>query len=143
VPANGFQVADDNYLQIKGYAAESNTIPGGSVDLKVTVTPAQDFEVDVLRLGYYHGLGGRLLQHLGPFHGIHQQPCTTDPHTRKLSCDWKTSAKLHISDKWISGVYVAVLSSASKFQSLIPFWVVEESRHSDLLYLSSLNTYQA
>jgi hypothetical protein len=143
LPSAGFQVADDIGLQIKGYPAKSSTRPGGSVDLRVTVTPAQDFQVDVLRLGYYQGHGARLLRHLGPIHGIQQQPCATEPDTRMLSCDWKTSLKLHVSEDWLSGVYVAVLSSANGFQSLIPFWVVDDSRHSDLLFLSSLNTYQA
>ena len=143
LPAIGFQVADDINLQIKGYAANSSTNPGGSVDLRVTVTPAQDFQVDVLRLGYYQGHGARLLQHLGPIHGIQQQPCTTDPVTRMISCDWKNSLRLHIAQDWISGVYVAVLSSAGQYQSLVPFWVVDDKRHSDLLFLSSLNTYQA
>lgn len=143
LPADGFTVADDIGMQIKGYAGSASVRPGGSIDLKVTVTPAQDFDVDILRLGYYHGHGGRLLQHLGPIHGIEQQPCAFHHKTRKLACDWQTSLNLHIKKEWISGVYVAVLSSAGKFQSLIPFWVVEENYHSDLLYLSSLNTYQA
>jgi hypothetical protein len=38
---------------------------------------------------------------------------------------------------------VAVFSSAAKFQSLTPFWVVDDSSRSDLLYVSSINTYQA
>ena len=143
LPSAGFQVSDDITMQIKGYAANSSTTPGGTVGLRVTVTPAQDFEVDVLRLGYYQGHGARLLQHLGPIHGIQQKPCATDPATRMVSCDWKTSLKLHVSQDWLSGVYVAVLSNAGKFQSLIPFWVVEDKRHSDLLFLSALNTYQA
>jgi len=143
VPNAGFQVADDIGLQIKGFAGTASTRPGGQIDLKVTVTPAQDFQVDILRLGFYQGHGARLLEHLGPIHGIQQEPCTTEPVTRMLSCDWKTSVKLHVSEDWLSGVYVAVLSSADKFQSLIPFWVVDDIRHSDLLFLSSLNTYEA
>jgi hypothetical protein len=143
LPSAGFQVADDTNLQIKGFAAKSSTRPGGSVDLKVTVAPAQDFQVDVLRLGYYQGHGARLLRHLGPIHGIQQKPCTVDSTTNMVSCDWKTSVRLYISEEWVSGVYVAVLSSAGKFQSLLPFWVVGDDRHSDLLFLSSLNTYQA
>jgi len=45
---------------------------------------------------------------------------------------------------WVSGVYEAVFSSStSKFQSATPFWVTDTSRDSDVLFISSLNTYEA
>ena len=137
-----YQVADDVGMQIKGYTSNFSVRPGGSVDLKVTVSPAQDFQVDVLRLGYYQGYGGRLMSHVGTFHGIQQQPCTTAPITNMISCDWRTSLTLHVKKNWLSGVYVAVFTSAAGYQSLVPFWVVD-NRPADLLYLSSLNAYQA
>jgi len=70
LPWPGFQVADDVGLQIKGFAARVTTHPGGEVALKVTVTPAQDFTVDVLRLGFYGGLGARLMKHIDWTHGV-------------------------------------------------------------------------
>ncbi|MDP9024505.1 MAG: hypothetical protein M3N13_03900, partial [Candidatus Eremiobacteraeota bacterium] len=54
-----------------------------------------------------------------------------------------TSVSVQTSSTWISGVYVAVLTSANKYQSLVPFWIVEPGRQSDMLYISSLNTYEA
>ena len=143
LPWPGFRVADDIGLQIKGYAGAESAEPGGVIPLKVTVTPAQSFAVDVFRLGDYHGLGGRLVQHLGPFAGVQQPPCTMVTVTRMNVCAWSTSVALHIPNNWISGVYVAVLSSANKYQGIIPFWVVETKRPSDMLFISSLNTYEA
>lgn len=143
VPWTGFNKGDDIQLQIKGYAGSESVAPGGIVPLKVTVNPAQSYTVDVLRLGYYQGLGGRLMEHLGPFAGVPQPKCGIVHKTRMNVCAWNTSVALYIPQNWISGVYVAVLSNASKFQSLIPFWVVEEKRPSDMLYISSLNTYEA
>lgn len=89
-----YTVADDVGMQIKGYTSNFAVKPGDSVDLKVTVTPAQDFQVDVLRLGYYQGYGGRLMSHVGTFHGVQQQPCTTVPITNMISCNWQTSLRL-------------------------------------------------
>ncbi|MBV9103555.1 MAG: hypothetical protein JO060_08180, partial [Candidatus Eremiobacteraeota bacterium] len=111
--------------------------------LKITVNPAQRYAVDVFRLGHYQGLGGRLMEHLGPFDGRPQPVCGIVKVTRMNVCAWSTSVALHIPDSWLSGVYVAVLTNAQKYQSLIPFWVVEENRHSDMLYISSVNTYEA
>jgi hypothetical protein len=143
LPWPGFQVADDIGLQIKGFAASATTHPGGEVDLKVTVTPAQKFQVDILRLGYYGGHGARLMKHIDGIDGIQQRPCTADASTGLLSCGWKTAVEIRIPEHWLSGVYVAVVTSASNYQSLMPFWVVDRGRHSDLLFVSSLNTYQA
>ena len=143
LPWPGYTTSDDIGLQIKGYAGNESTEPGGWVALKVTTTPAQSFTVDVFRLGDYQGHGGRLVEHLGPFAGVQQPPCTIVHVTRMNVCSWSTSVPLHVRGDWISGVYVAVLTSASKFQSLIPFWVVEETRRSDMLFISSLNTYEA
>jgi N,N-dimethylformamidase beta subunit-like protein len=143
IPWNGYTITDDNHLQIKGYAGNENALPGGTVALKVTVTPAQSYTVDVFRLGHYQGLGGRHMEQLGPFSGVQQPPCGLESSFLMNVCTWSTSVLLQIPQNWISGVYVAVLSSASGYQSLIPFWVVEPNRRSEMLYLSSLNTYEA
>lgn len=143
LPWPGYTVSDDIHLQIKGYTGAESAPPSGTVPLKVTVAPAESYTVDVFRLGYYQGLGGRLMEHLGPFAGSPQPACGLVQNTLMNECNWTTSVALHVPDTWLSGVYVAVLSSASKYQSLVPFWVVEENRRSDMLFISSLNTYEA
>jgi len=143
LPWQGYSVSDDTNMQIKGYTGAESVERGRTVPLKVTVNPAQAFTVDVFRLGHYQGLGGRLMEHLGPFAGVQQPACGIDQTTLMNVCDWSTSVELRVPFTWISGVYVAVLTNASGYQSLIPFWVIEENRHSDMLYLSSLNTYEA
>ena len=142
VPWGGFQTSDDINLQIKGYPSAESVAPGGSIQFMVTVNPAQSFTVDVFRLGDYQGLGGRRMVDLGPFSGVTQPPCSIDATTRMNYCTWTPSLTLKIPQTWISGVYVAVLSSAAKYQSVIPFWVVDH-RRADILYISSLNTYEA
>jgi hypothetical protein len=143
LPWPNHTVADDIGLQIKGFSRQPATHPGGTIELAVTVTPAQKFDVDVLRLGYYGGLGARLMKHIPSVDGAPQKPCVSDPTTRMLSCPWRTTIEIAIPEHWISGVYVAVMTNAGNFQSLVPFWVVERDRHSELIFLSSLNTYQA
>src|SRR6516165_870712 len=143
LPWPGYTISDDIGLQVKGYVGNETVEPGGAVTLKVTTTPAQPFTVDVFRLGDYHGANGRWMAHLGPFAGTRQPKCGMVVVTRMNFCNWTTSAVVHIPHHWISGVYVAVMSTPSKYQSLAPFWVVEPNRHSDLIMISSLNTYEA
>jgi hypothetical protein len=144
LPWTGHKVADDIGLQIKGFAGQATVVPGHTIGFKVAVNPAQDFSIDVLRLGYYGGKGGRLVKHIGSIAGVRQPGCVSTAATRLLSCsNWSTSFTLNVPTTWVTGVYVAVFTNSDNYQSLAPFWVADYSRKSDLLFVSSLNTYQA
>src|SRR6266446_7974192 len=62
--------ADDVGKQIKGYASATSVNLGESITFYVTVNPAQTFTMDVYRIGWYQGLGGRLMQRIGPLNGV-------------------------------------------------------------------------
>src|SRR5690349_13190363 len=48
---------------IAGYTTDISSTPGGTVSFKVKTT-ATSYRVDIFRLGYYGGLGGRLVTSL-------------------------------------------------------------------------------
>jgi hypothetical protein len=145
VPWPGYTVSTDmKGGEIKGFAAVATVTPGATIPFKVTVNKAQKFSVDIYRLGYYKGLGGRLMLHAANLSGVHQPNCTNDSSTGMLSCaNWSTSYTATVGADWVTGVYEAVFSSAGKFQSVAPFWVADYTRKSDVLFLSALNTYEA
>src|SRR5437764_9480944 len=49
---------------IEGYCSKQSVAAGESIDLFVSSDPATPFTVDVYRLGYYQGKGGRHVLHL-------------------------------------------------------------------------------
>ena len=65
--------------EIKGYASVSSVNKGGSISFHVSVNPAQTYTIDVYRIGWYQGLGGRLMQHIGPLNGTQQAAPTRAP----------------------------------------------------------------
>src|SRR5437870_3027228 len=77
IPTAGFQVADDNLNQIKGYASATSANKGGALSFFVTVTPVQTFTISFYRMGWYGGLGGRLILQTTPIGGTTQGPCPT------------------------------------------------------------------
>src|SRR5262249_50410917 len=83
--------ATDSGGQIKGYASATSVNKGDGIDLFVSVKPAQTFTIDVYRMGYYQGLGGRLMQHVGPLGGVQQPTCPTDATTGLIACNWARS----------------------------------------------------
>jgi len=85
--------SNDTDQWIRGYASAVSINKGEKITFNITVNPynwktnpaSVPYTIDVYRIGWYNGLGGRLMKHLGPFPGK-QQPggtssggVTTDP----------------------------------------------------------------
>ena len=139
----GFPVADDTANQIKGYASAASINKGEQINFHVTVNPAQTFTIEVYRMGWYGGKGGRLLKSVGPLDGAPQPAPTPDAATGMIDCDWPVSYTLDVPDTWTSGIYLALLTNAQKYQNYIVFCVRDDGRVADLLYQQSVTTYQA
>ena len=92
----GYLVADDVQGQIKGYAGSPSVNKGGILPLYVSVAPAQTFSVDVYRIGWYGGQGGRLMQQIGPLDGVEQPACPQNPDTGLTECTWAPSYQLRV-----------------------------------------------
>lgn len=127
---------------IEGYASRASARPGEKIDLCVSTDPASMFVIDLYRLGYYQGKGGRFVQRLGPFKG-QAQPIPEVGEARVRECQWEPCISLEIPKDWVSGVYVGKLSAlAHRYQSYLIF-IVRDDRPTDFLFQCSDNTWQA
>jgi hypothetical protein len=135
--------ADDVALQVRGYASATSADVGESLTFFVTVNPVQSYGIDIYRIGYYQGLGGRLMVHVPPKPGTVQPRCPMDRVTGLIACKWSASYNLPIPQNWTSGVYLAKLTNDQQYQSYIVFTVRDDARRADLLYQQSVTTYQA
>jgi hypothetical protein len=137
-------VADDTNNQIKGYASVASVNKGSSISFHVTVNPSQPFTIDIFRMGFYQGLGGRLMQHVNPIKGVAQPACpVVDVATHLVACSWPASYSMTIPRSWTDGIYLVVLTNANLYQNYITFVVRDDTRRADLLFQQSVNTYQA
>src|SRR5438034_4179824 len=57
---------------IEGYCSRTSLKAGDKLAVMVSTNPPSPFVLDIYRLGYYGGKGGRHLRHLGPFNGTVQ-----------------------------------------------------------------------
>ncbi len=135
--------ATDAVGQIKGYASAASINKGGNITFYVTVNPSQTYTVDVYRMGWYQGLGGRLMEHIGPLNGVQQPGCPTDATTGMIECHWAPAYTLSTQTSWTSGIYLALLTNAQNFRNYIVFCVRDDGRVASLLYKQPVNTYQA
>src|SRR5437870_5017904 len=135
-------IADDANGQIKGYASDLSVKQNESITLYVTVNPGQTYTIDIFRMGWYAGLGGRLRFHAGPLNGFQQSACVPDPTTGLIACNWVPGYTLTIPSDWTSGVYLALLTNAAGYQNYVMF-VVRDGRRAPFLYQQSVITDQA
>ena len=135
--------SNDAVEEIKGYASATSINKGEKITFYVSVNPAQTYSIDLYRIGWYQGLGGRLVQHIGPLEGIQQNTCTLEPTTGMISCEWAPAIALSIPTSWTSGIYLARLTNSQMFQNYIVFVVRDDARETALLYQQPVTTYQA
>ncbi|MBD6617921.1 DUF4082 domain-containing protein [Komarekiella sp. 'clone 1'] len=126
--------------EIAGYASATSVNKGESLDIKVSLGQAGQFTIDVYRLGYYSGTGGRLMASSGSLNGTTQSAATLDPDTRLVECNWTTSYVLQVGNNWTSGIYIAKLTDqASGKVAHVWFVVRDDSSTADILFQSAVS----
>lgn len=139
--------------EIEGYASLNSVNRGGSLKLFVNVkNPAADpnYTIDVYRMGWYGGAGGRRIVPTITRTSRTQPACpVVDTATRLVECNWLDAYTLAIptsADPTVamSGVYLAKLTaSGSGKSSYIIFVVRDDSRTADFMFQTSVTTYAA
>jgi len=126
--------------EIAGYASATSINKGESLNIKVSLGQAGQFTIDVYRLGYYGGAGGRLMASSGPLNGTTQPACTRDPDTGLVECNWTTSYVLQANSNWTSGIYIAKLTDqASSKIAHVWFVVRDDSSTAGILFQSAIS----
>jgi hypothetical protein len=128
--------------EIEGYASATSIVRGQPISFHVS-TNAPSFQLEVFRMGWYQGLGARRVA--GPVTspgGMRPVP-PPDPTTGLVDCDWPASYTLTTGSSWVTGVYLARLTTAdSGKQSYVVFVVRDDDAH-DILFQLPVTTYQA
>lgn len=127
---------------IEGYCSRTSVRPGESIQFFVSTKPASRFMLDLYRMGYYGGQGGRHLFQLGPLPAKPQPDPPVGPN-RVRECLWEPSASLAIPADWVSGVYLGKLTAEREgWQSYVIF-IVRDDRRADFAFQCSDTTWQA
>ncbi|TCO65143.1 DUF4082 domain-containing protein [Actinocrispum wychmicini] len=132
---------------IVGYADDISYAPGNTVKFKVK-TDATQWQVNIYRLGYYHGKGARLMQSINRTGAATQNACQEDSVTGLVDCgNWNTTFTWTVPSDATSGLYYTVLhreySDGSVGESEVVFVVRDDSSHADILFQTSDATWQA
>ena len=133
-----------NSPTIQVYASTDSLNIGEKLDLFVDST-APTFSLKIYRMGYYDGLGARLVQTVPELNGEHQPSCLRIDNSGLRTCsNWHVSYSTAIPMDWVSGVYaVFVKDSKTGASNQTVFTVRQDDRKSDMLYQMSVTTFQA
>jgi hypothetical protein len=155
---NDFQIPDGkgSSIQIQAYASATSVLPGQNLTFYVsTQKEGMHYLINIYRLGWYGGLGARLVTSISNQIGFAQgyydpdrhllfncATCRVDTTTGLVEAGWLPSTTFTIPSNWVTGVYLAKFIDANDKQTYVPF-VVKGNEHSLYIAVTSVTTYAA
>ncbi len=136
-----------NDVTVRGFARELGVQRGDTLHMAI-LTPAKAYRVEIYRLGYYGGLGARLVDTVRPTVALPQRqpPCLTDPSIGLIDCgNWADSVDWVVPTDTVSGVFLAkiVREDGTNGAGQIVFVVRDDDRASAVLVMTSDETWEA
>src|SRR5258708_5427993 len=131
---------------IQGFATDISVNVGQTILFKIN-TDAKAYTIEIYRMGYYAGMGARLITTILPSATLPQtQPaCLSDPTTKLLDCgNWGVSASGQVPTTATSGIFFAhLVRGDTGGDSHFVFIVGSDTSHSAMLFQTSDETWQA
>lgn len=129
--------------EVEGFASVTSIAAGESIKFYVR-SKQPKFSMSFYRMGWYDGLGGRLMHTINNIDTIAQPEPQID-ELKKVECLWNISYEHTIPEDWHTGVYLCKLSSSPDlFEGYIIFVVRQKKeKKSTYLFQIATNTYQA
>ena len=124
--------------QIQAYASATSVEPGKKLTFYVsTQQEGTPYWIDIYRLGWYGGDGGRRMtstvEQVGHAQGYYDEythqlvgcgMCSLDKKVGLVEANWHPSYTLSVPLNWTTGVYLAKLTDANGMQTYVPFDVL-------------------
>lgn len=137
---SSWQIPSDSRasIQIQAYASATSVLPRQELTFYVsTQIEGTRYAIDIYRLGWYRGLGGRLkasvVNQIGHAQGYYDlvnhslvdcSSCHVDTRTGLVEANWQPSYTFTVPSDWTTGVYLAKFIDANGFQTYVPFDVL-------------------
>jgi hypothetical protein len=148
--------AKEATTQIQAFAGVTSVSPGQGLSFYVsTLHDNIPYWIDIFRLGWYQGYGGRLMTTVSPQTGqaqgyydsvnhrlVNCSLCYIDKTTGLVEARWQPSYTFTVPSDWVTGIYLAKFTVATGQQTYAPFDVTGNSS-SRYVAVTPDTTYQA
>ena len=139
----GWQIAPDAAHGIEGFADHTYAAAGDPVQLYVSTT-AQKFRVEAFRMGYYGGVGARLVWRSPEVRGHEQGSCALTSDTHMVSCaGWTRTLGIRLTSAFVPGDYLLKLVADHNRQGYVPLTVWDPKSHAAYVVKNDIFTWQA
>jgi hypothetical protein len=134
---------------IAGYASELSVVPGEQVHFHVSTGDGYRYRIEVYRLGWYGGLGARLLTCLPSCGGDEAGRSYGPQQGDGAGAGWPVTDVVAVPETSVSGYYYALLRVTSGgddtgARGYVPFIVRDPpTRHSQIVVQVPVNTWEA
>ncbi len=142
--------------QIQAYASATSVSPGQTLTFYVsTQQKGTRYRIDIYRLGWYGGYGGRLVvsqrNQIGQAQGYYDEShhsllncssCYVDTKTGLVEANWQPSYTITVPSDWTTGIFLAKFTDANDLQTYVPF-DVRGNLHSLYVAVTPDTTYAA
>jgi hypothetical protein len=127
---------------LEGYASQVSAVPGDDVAVFVNTT-ARAVQVQAYRMGYYQGLGGRLVWQGDMVAAGPQSAPEVSPGIGTVRCAWSPTTTVSITDAWPPGCYLLKLVDNSGQEQFVPLTVRDDASTAAYVIQNSVTTWQA
>jgi hypothetical protein len=128
---------------LEGFASQVSAVHGDDVVLFVNTTTAHAVQVQAYRMGYYQGLGGRLVWQ-SDFVATGQQPAPVlTPGAGTISCPWTPTITITVAKDWPPGCYLLKLVGSGGEEQFVPLTIRDDSSMASFVLQNSVTTWQA
>lgn len=126
--------------EIEGFASRTSIDRGEPITFYIS-TIAPQYDIEIYRMGWYDGTGGRFMAGIHALRGFVQpQPVVS---RRAIECFWMARYTLTVPPTWVSGIYLAKLTAETGQQSYIVFVVRDDSGTNAFLVKQAVTTYES
>ncbi len=126
-----------------GYADRVSAVAGDTVTVYVDA-PSMAYRVELYRMGYYGGLGGRLVWESGELPAQPQPRPVLAPGTNMIECHWAPSLQVTVQPGWLQGMYLfKLVASDGTTDGYVPLCVRDPSSTAAFVVMSAVTTWQA
>jgi len=135
-----------NFVQpdhaLEGFASQVSAVRGDDVTLFVNTT-ARAVQVKAYRMGYYQGLGGRLIYQSDMVAAGPQPAPTVSLGIGTVSCPWSPTLSFTVDDTWPPGCYLLKLVGDGGQQQFVPLTIRDDASTAAYVLQNSVTTWQA
>ncbi len=133
---------------IAGYASEISAVPGATLHLHVSTTPAAPYRVEIYRLGWYGGTGARMIgcvPSCSGFRAGQQLPVPSPDANGLVRSDWPVTDTFALPTTATTGYYRVrfVLADGRGSSSYVIVRPTPGGHHASILVQVPVNTWQA